>query len=46
MHAYILGKDGLCPYHKNKLQHKHTADDDRFDGDSPRLMLLSDHLIS
>lgn len=27
----------LCPFHKNKLQPKHTAPDNRFDDDSPRL---------
>lgn len=42
----ILGKECLYPYHKNKLQHKDTAADRRFGGGSPRLSLLSDHLIS
>lgn len=27
----------VCPFHKNKLQPKHTAPDNRLDGDSPRL---------
>lgn len=45
VHTYILGKEGLCPYRKNKLQHKHSAAADRFDGGSPRLSLLSDHLM-
>lgn len=43
---YIYWKLRVYPYHKNKLQNRQSAVDIRFYDGSPRLLVVSNHLIN